>query len=302
MLFDTTLIILCALPGAGKTTWAKEKVKENHNWVHISSDNIRIEHDYKISNEEVFNIMWERTKESALNCKGIIYDATNIRAKNRVHLIEQYKNFCDIHGLTYTVECALFLQPIDILLERNALRTGRECVPEDVIWRMAKQFQFPMMWEGYHTIGLSDRNEGSFLPMDEIGMMSQDNPHHTMSLGEHLFTAAEKAISADLPKEVCDAVFYHDVGKFYCKEFDENGVAHYYGHENIGAYVLALHFLAHGKLSSDGFYRTVCLVNYHMRPYVWKNSERAQNKDKQNFGALFYYQLLDIHYCDEAAH
>ena len=136
--YDTKLIICVGLPASGKSTFARKYVEAEEFGIWISSDNIRIEHDYNISNQKVFQEMWHLTKQAALDGKYIVYDATNIHAKNRVRLIEQYKNFCDIHGLTYTVECALFLQPIDILLKRNALRTGRECVPEDVICRICQ--------------------------------------------------------------------------------------------------------------------------------------------------------------------
>lgn len=301
-LLDTVLLIYIGLPGSGKSTQAKREVKKwKHEMVWLSSDNIRIEHNYEISNEEVFDIMWERVKANAKGKKYIIYDATNLRAKNRVHLIEQYKKFCKKNGLSHHVEAVVFLQPMDVCLERNAGRSGRAVVPEDVIWRMAKQFQFPMMWEGYQYITISDTSAGEFLPIEEICMMPQDNPYHTMTLGEHLCVANEKAIMAGLSRRECAAALYHDVGKWYCKEFDKDGVAHYYGHENIGAYVLALHFIKRGKINKE-YYNTICLVNYHMRPYIWEKSARARNKDKRLFGDIFYYQLENIHKCDEAAH
>ena len=43
----------------------------------------------------------------------------------------------------------VFVVPIETCLERNALRTGREVVPEDAIRNMAKSFKMP---KKYHTI------------------------------------------------------------------------------------------------------------------------------------------------------
>ena len=301
--FDTALFIYVGIPGSGKSTRAKEMMKQWPNeLVWLSSDNIRIEHDYEISNKEVFNIMWNRVKDNALNKKYIIYDATNLRSKNRVHLIKQYKSFCQKNNLTYSIKAVIFLQPIDVCIKRNCNRSGREYVPEDVIWRMAKQFQFPMMWEGFNGIVISECSKGEFLSIEEICMMPQDNPYHTMSLGEHLCVTQSRAISANYSNEVCGAALYHDIGKWYCKEFDDSGIAHYYGHENVGAYALALHFLIHGVLTKSKYYQIVCLVNYHMRPYAWENSDRARSADKKKFGKEFYERLRHLHFCDIYAH
>ena len=303
MMNDTTLIILIGLPASGKSTYARELINDfKDEAVWLSSDNIRIKYDYKISNEEVFKIMWNGVKTAAIQKKIIIYDATNLFAKNRIHLINQFKKVCKDNGLKGKVECTLFLQPINVLFKRNAGRVGREVVPEDVIWRMMKQFQFPMKAEGYDSIFISKTSNGKELFIDEIMMMPQDNPHHTMSLGEHLSVAAEKAIINSYSTNVYIASLYHDVGKWFCKEIDDKGIAHYYGHENIGAYMLALHFFANDILNKEPFYNVICLVNYHMRPYVWEKSSRAQSKDKRLFGESFYKQLMDLHYCDEAAH
>ena len=301
--FDTALVILIGLPASGKSTWAKELLKDwNFPAVWLSSDNIRAEHDWEISNNKVFSIMWERVRKGALENKYIIYDATNLRAKNRIHLIKQYSKFCEKNGLSYNVECLLFLQPINVVLERNAKRQFHDRVPEDVIWRMAKQFQFPIMQEGYNNIVVATSSDGERLRMEDISSMPQDNPHHSMNLGEHLCAAEDKAISKGYCKEVCAAALYHDIGKYWTKKFDEDGIAHFYGHENIGAYILALHFLEHGKLMVDIYYDTVCLVNYHMRPYAWEQNEQLREKEKKFFGNTFYHNLMALHGCDEAAH
>lgn len=301
--YDTALVILVGLPSVGKSTWVKDLLKD---WdfpaIWLSSDKIREEHDWKISNNKVFSIMWDRVKKGALENKYIIYDATNLRAKNRIHLTKQYSEFCEKNNLSYGVECLLFLQPIEVALERNAKRKLHARVPDEVIWRMAKQFQFPMIEEGFNNIVVATSSEGKFLNLEEISAMPQDNPHHSLNLGEHLCAAEGKALDRNYCREVCSAALYHDIGKYWTKKIGEDGVAHFYGHENIGAYILALHFLKHGKLMLDMYYNIVCLVNYHMRPYAWEKNKQLKEKEKKFFGKEFYNHLIELHECDEAAH
>ena len=53
------------------------------------------------------------------------------------------------------------------------------------------------------------------------------------------------------------------------KEDDPN--AHYYNHENVGAYdVLCNSYM-------ENYKDIVFLINYHMLPFSW-NTEKAQNK------------------------
>lgn len=307
-IYDTALIILVGLPASGKSTYAKEMVKDNPikaQW--ISSDNIRIEHDYNISNDKVFQKMWERTKAAALGKKYIIYDATNLSAKRRHLLVNQFGHFCKKNHLTYTVEAVVFLQPINELYKRNMKRIGRECVPNYVISRMLRQFQFPAYWEGFNDIIISDGSQGAELPFKEILEMGQDNPHHTLSLGSHLWKTNMEAMDEDhRDRTTLIAAMYHDVGKYWTKEFDKKGVAHYYNHENVGAYMTALHFLKRDRFNDasmgDICYDAIITINYHMRPYVWEKSEKAKEKDEHNFSITLIERLKRLNKYDRAAH
>ena len=304
--YDTALIVLIGLPASGKSHYAKEMVRDNPmraQW--ISSDNIRIEHDYNISNEKVFQKMWERTKAAALGKKYIIYDATNISAKRRELLVKQFKHFCEKNQLMHTAEAVVFLQPIEILLERNSKREGRECVPEEVIYRMLKQFQFPIYSEGFSFIRINEYSQGEKINLGIIADMDQKNPHHTYTLGGHLLEAGNQAGVNGYSKAVRIAALYHDVGKYWTQEIDEKGVAHYYNHENVGAYKVALHFLENNLLNNNDkikvYYDVIILINYHMRPFIWKKSERAKEKDRKRLGT-FFKEIEALNQCDRAAH
>ena len=62
------LILLCGIPGSGKTTWAKNYISKNPDFVHLSSDAIRAElyGDENIQGNpvEVFTLMQKKAVES----------------------------------------------------------------------------------------------------------------------------------------------------------------------------------------------------------------------------------------------
>lgn len=301
-IYDTALVILIGIPASGKSHYAKEMVKDNPmraQW--ISSDNIRIEHDYNISNEKVFQKMWERTKAAALGKRYIIYDATNLSSKRRELLVKQFKHFCQKNNLSCVVEATVFLQPVEVLLERNKRRIGRECVPEEVIYRMLGQFQFPSYFEGYNNIDIDKDSVGIDLDLGAIAEMDQQNPHHEYSLGGHMLKAYDWAVINNYDTPIRIAAAYHDVGKYYTKTVDDKGVAHYYGHENYGAYVVALHFLANGLLENEDYYKAIILINYHMRPFAWKN-KKVEEKDRKRFTIWLFNHICTLNECDAYAH
>ena len=86
------------------------------------------------------------------------------------------------------------------------------------------------------------------------------------------------------------AAYYHDVGKLFTQSIDKNDIAHYYGHENIGAYIV---------LNLTNSLLAATLVNYHMKPYT---SEPEKTLWRDRAGEQLWQQLLALHECDELAH
>ena len=84
------MIVLVGLPGSGKTTWAKQYVEKNLNTVHLSSDELRIElfgFEDQTKNHLLFRELNKRTVEALNDNKDVIYDATNLNRKKRIHLV-----------------------------------------------------------------------------------------------------------------------------------------------------------------------------------------------------------------------
>ena len=72
------LIILCGIPGSGKSTYAKTYTERNYNTIHLSSDEIRKElyGDENIQGNpgEVFTLMQKRAVEAFNNGYSVLYD------------------------------------------------------------------------------------------------------------------------------------------------------------------------------------------------------------------------------------
>lgn len=291
------LIVTVGPPASAKSTWAK-KISEREGYAWVSSDNIRANHGYNISNDAVFKEMYDITKANLKAGTSVIYDATNISSKRRKHLIDSLKS-SDINDIVL-FRCEVFMVPIDILKERNSHREGVDCVPEYVIDRMIKNFQFPQYFEGWDYINI---NSNSIPLVHDINMMkgySQDNPHHSLDLYEHSRAVVERARKLNLPITIGEAGWYHDIGKPFCREMGKDGWAHYCGHENASAYMYALTFIDTHYHVTPEFLLAEFIINYHMRPYNW--TEKSYKKDEELFGTQYIHALKLFHKCDLTGH
>jgi len=126
------IILTIGLPASGKSTWAKEYVKENKTYVRVSRDDLRnMRGIYWVPDQEDLITDWERSCiDSSLN-RGynVVIDATNLNMKFRNALINTYSGENDI-------ELKYFKTPLKDCLKRDKGREGE--VGEEVIMRMYK--------------------------------------------------------------------------------------------------------------------------------------------------------------------
>lgn len=286
----SNFIMLVGLPAVGKDTWARE-YKEKHPEVVIhSSDDIREELYGDASHQgspiKVFEQMRSRTLRDLRAGKDVIYNATNIKYKDRKSILSQVLKTTDA-----TCHCKIFVAPVEVCKERNAKRD--RVVPDFVYDRMLKSFQIPFYKEGFASIEVVKAWDGSDLEyMKEIIKKvkvfgDQKNPHHTLSLWDHCQECGRLALEKGY--SVIPAMM-HDFGKIYTQTFDEAGIAHYYGHESWGAY-LALCFGYHHYIAE--------VICYHMMPYDYKGGKEVW---KERFGPHLWEKLEQIHECDVGAH
>lgn len=99
---------------------------------------------------------------------------------------------------------------------------------------------------------------------------SHDNPHHCYDIYEHTLIAVE---SIDPEPTLRFAMLLHDCGKPAVKKFDENGVAHFYGHQRISVEISA-QILARLKVSNKFRDEILFLVSNHDRWELYENTEK----------------------------
>ena len=301
-------VMLCGIPGSGKSHCAEYLEKEEGYVVH-SSDKLREELgdvNDQSKNEEVFKILHQRVKEDLNAGKSVVYDATNLSRRRRVAFLQEIKN------IPCRKVCVLIATPWEICLEQNDKRLRR--VPDDVMWRMYKSFQMPSVYEGFDKVITFYGSEawkeyyGNIADYTySLHGFGQENHHHELTLGKHMEYAGEIVLNeVGEWNDVVYATFSHDIGKPVTKTFfnskGEVGLeAHYYSHQNCGAYNCL--FFKYDTDSKANKEYIALLIESHMKPYMeWKQSEKAKEKDMKMFGEQFIQDVMTIHAADVAAH
>ena len=132
-----------------------------------------------------------------------------------------------------------------------------------------------------------------FLPEFDVMMETEQvNPHHKYSVGEHTI----KGLCAVAPDKVLRlTMLLHDVAKPVCKTTDEDGIDHFYGHEEKGE-EMARAILRRLKFDNDTTGRVCKLVRCHdhMPAMTEKSVRRAIHRNGiEQYPALFAIRRAD---------
>lgn len=269
MEYMPTLTMLIGLAGAGKSTYAQKLTPYADI---LSSDDLRMELFGDVNdqehNTEVFTELNRRCKELLRKGRSVCLDCTNISRKKRMAFLKELKN------IRCKKVCVLMAVPYEYCLAQNFARDRQ--VHEDIIIRQYKNFNIPSVNEGFDEVVLH-------YPKDEYRNfygtwnnfyerykdVSQDNPHHTLSIGEHCRQAGEYVkthFEEDI--ELQYVALFHDIAKPDTKSiYDENGDrldhARYLQHHHVGAYKS----LFYNMIDVDKL-KVALLIEYHMRPFM----------------------------------
>ncbi|HBS02976.1 MAG TPA: hypothetical protein DEA63_03845 [Firmicutes bacterium] len=134
-----TFILLSAMPGSGKSSWAKKYQNEHSNVEIVASDDIREKLNGDAGDQSNPKLIWEEFKRQILaHEKGeditVIGDSTNLSNYFRIY----YANLAEAHYDKLVL--VWFDVPYPVSLERNLSRKGR-VVPIEAMERLKKEYE-----------------------------------------------------------------------------------------------------------------------------------------------------------------
>lgn len=304
----TFLIMMVGLPASGKSTLAKEFNEIYRGSVLISADAYREEQygDEAVQgdNNKLFETIHVDILSNLKDGKSVIFDATNIAYKKRMHLLEKVNRL----PVEVTKAAIVMATPVKTCLARNVARN--RVVPDEVILRMWKAFTVPQYFEGFDFIEVrydydkADYGIEAFL--NRIEDFEQDTSYHAFTLGKHTGQVVNYLYSIESAQPMTRiAGLLHDNGKEHTKTFktmkgEPSQNAHYYGHEFVGAYEALFYVDANYSEKVDAIW-VAGLIQFHMRPYMM-NTEKSKDKLKNLIGEEMYGQLMLLHHADVQAH
>ena len=319
--------MMVGLPGSGKSFYANSLGVDVY-----SSDAIRAElfgdENDQTHNADVFNELHNRVRKSLSSGKPCVYDAQNISRKYRKGFL---KSLDDIKAERVYKIAIVVCTELKVCLHQNAGRDRK--VPEDVIIGNYKKMTLPRLDEGWDEIRYVV-NPNNTITLDEYFCFTtsfdQCNPHHTLTLDNHLL-CAERYVNERHPDihkldehndyypygDIVEAARYHDIGKPVCKTYQTYSGkitehAHYYNHAEVGAYMYLCASLS-PQFSLDSILRkntaefdlfnsvikVASLIQCHM---AYFDSPKLLEDIKSVYGEKFVKCLDLLHEADLAAH
>ena len=291
-------VIMVGLPGSGKSTMAKKI-----GYKIFSSDEYRQrlfgDVNDQSNNNNLFRILHKDIKDCLLSGESCILDATNINRKSRRQALAAVAGI-PCHKVAFVV-----CPPWSTVVKQNSNRT--RVVPMEALERMIRQFEFPQEFEGFDCILAENGYTTAYAEhlshkLAKMSGFDQHNPHHLYDLAGHCIRVAHKFPSYDVRNE---AGYYHDIGKLYTQRFDEKGIAHYYNHDNIGAYIVASYTdfgkIEFGKIVDIRTQLLLFYINYHMRAHNDFCSPKAEKKYRKLFGDELFDNLMVFAEADRLA-
>lgn len=307
-----TFTMMVGVAGSGKSTIAMQIALKHKDTLLYSSDSIRGEiygdENCQSNPGRVFDILHQRVVKGLSDGHNVIMDATNLSCKRRMNFLKSIAHI-DCHK-----ECVVVVTTPEDIEERMKSRDRK--VPMEVVHKQMCQFQCPNYYEGWDSIQIKCKSTpedcvDSYRQLWRECNIPHDNPHHSLSVKEHMTRAAE--IAEDLAWKDDDLSLVHerwvarihDIGKARTKTFtDRNGnpseVAHYIGHQNYGAYYSLIFDNADFDISLKDSLDNACLIQWHMEHYLRKGEALLK------FYAMFPPKLRKRLHClekaDKAAH
>ncbi|GJM68675.1 hypothetical protein HMSSN036_08910 [Paenibacillus macerans] len=282
----STVYMLAGIPGSGKSHYAKECCKR-HRAVLVATDSIRERLFGSEARQKNTYLVFQQAHaeiEQALAAgRNVVFDATNVGRDRRVQFLQKFKDV--------PVECHICATPYEIARER--IRARKRKIEDKVLEKYAKNFEFPVLGEGFERLHLV--HTPADVKLDRAGLerllaskpdhdelfgylraspyfaamlgYDQENPHHSKTLSEHTYAVLEYInvfYEGEHLLQMQLAALFHDAGKPFCKVWKPaRGYYSYYGHEHVSAGI-ACHVLKELGYDDDFILRVVNMVSFHM--------------------------------------
>ena len=300
-----TFIMMIGLPGSGKSTVAKE-LAEIGNAKIFSSDEYRAkllgDENDQSNNELVFNTLYNDLCYEINNGNNVIFDATNISLKSRHKALDRLPKYCKSYQkIAYVVNTNYDLCVIN---DKSRDRS----VGEFVIKKFLHQYQCPQKFEGFDQIIFHSQRYSSHPSVSEteraywsskMHLFTQCNPHHLYTVGKHCDLLAEQCDENDDIRR--EAGYFHDIGKLLTQHIDDNGVAHYYNHDSVGAYIISCNPEILTLIDWDDILEAIFYINFHMRAHRDFCGAKAERKYRNLFGDRLFNNLMQFAEWDRIA-
>jgi predicted kinase len=136
-------IVFCGIQGSGKTTFYKE---------HFFKTHLRLSLD----------LLHTRNKENQFlqtcftTSQRFVIDNTNPTVADRLRYIQAAK------AARFKLVCYFFNTTVELAIERNYTRTGKECIPIAGIRGTFKKLQVPTYSEGFDELYTVEVDKGSY--------------------------------------------------------------------------------------------------------------------------------------------
>ena len=296
---------MCGIPGSGKSYKAKllSADRLDKNCKVFSSDEYRLkllgDEKDQSNNQLVFSTLYKDLVNHLQCGYDAILDATNISIKDRRVVFDK------IEKIRSNIEVVAYLMntPLSICIEQDNNRD--RTVGKDVLLKMIGRFQCPQYFEGFDKIIFEHFNRCSTVDkykntinslLNRMYDFNQKNPHHVGTLGQHCVKLAN---NYDTHSVQYNAGILHDIGKLYTQSFDELGIAHYYNHDNIGAYEVCCNTqYLHPDNTFEDCLTTISIINFHMKFHKdWLHNAKYRNL----LGEDLYNMLVEFANNDKLA-
>lgn len=131
------ILILIGIPASGKSTWAKEHVRKNANWVRVNRDDFRsMLKDAVVCENKIEDMITSLTfnviNSALMKRLNVIVDNTNLKRKYIDAIIERFKYQADIDYQVFDIS-------LNKAIERDSVRPAK--VGEGVIRKMHESYK-----------------------------------------------------------------------------------------------------------------------------------------------------------------